>query len=132
MDMRAYAAEQASALLGRLAFHLNRAAKLPDPAADHDLRVALRRFSTCLQVFRQFFPNPERKKIRRQIREIMKLAADVRNRDVAIELARKSGVPADTPFLAVLEQERKHARKELKAGLARMENRDFSRKWRQG
>ena len=130
MEMRAHAAEQAAALLGRLAFRLNRAAKLPDADSVHDLRVAIRRFSLCLQVFRQFFPAAERRKIRRQLRRVMDLAAEVRNRDIAMEMARQAGLQPDTPLLATLEDERKQAQKELVARLLHLENRDFSRKWR--
>lgn len=130
MEMRAHAVEQAAALLGRLAFRLNRAAKLPDPDSVHDLRVAIRRFSLCLQVFRQFFPAAERRKIRRQLRRVMDLAAEVRNRDIAMEMARRAGLQAGTPFLTTLADERKQAQKELVARLVHLENRDFSRKWR--
>ena len=52
--MQRYAREQASTLLRRLAFRMNRAAKVRDADSIHDLRVAIRRFEQCLQIFHQF------------------------------------------------------------------------------
>lgn len=129
MPMRAYVTEQASALLRRLVFRAKRVMKLPDADAVHDLRVAIRRFTQCLRVFAQFFPSAETKKIRVRLRWVLRLAAEVRDRDIALALWKEAGLPSAS-VAARLARERKQAGERLVGGLRRLEERDFSRKWR--
>lgn len=129
MEMRAYVAEQAAALLRRLVFRAKRVMKLPDPDAVHDLRVAIRRFAQCLRVFAQFFPAAETKRIRRRLRGVMQLAAEARDHDIALALWKEAGLPA-TGVAARLARERKQDARRLIEGLRQLEERDFSRKWR--
>ena len=93
MTMREYARERAALLLRRLAFQMHRAARLRDPESIHDLRVSIRRFQQCLAVFHQFFPRGQAKKIRKRLHQIMQVAGEIRNRDIALELFEKSGLP---------------------------------------
>ncbi len=130
MQMRPYAVERASALLGRLVFRANRAVKQPDPEAIHDLRVAIRRFSQCLRVFRAFFPRGEVKKVRRRLRRVMDLAAEVRDRDIALQVYAEAGAPSQAALALQLGQERQQAKRELVEELGRIQKRDFSSKWR--
>src|SRR5260370_42493561 len=101
-----FASEQGSRLLGKLAFQVRHAAKQPNEEAIHDLRVSIRRLSQCLREFQQFFPRRETKKILKQLGKMMDLAAEMRNRDVAIELIGKNGRPAASAFGANLRQGR--------------------------
>ena len=110
--MDRYALEQGSTLLGRLAFRLGRAPRLHDPESVHDLRVAIRRFQQCLRVFHQFFPRGEAKRIRRRLRKVMNLSAEVRERDIALGLIKQSGAAADGRLGARLVQQRKKAQRE--------------------
>ena len=130
MQMRAYAVEQATALLGHLAFRVGPAVKRADPDSIHELRVAIRRFARCLRAFGQFFPGRESKKIRQRLRRIMDLSAEVRDRDVALDLCKKAGLPSDAPVLARLKQERQLTQQKLATKLVRLRTRDFSRRWR--
>jgi len=130
MQMRGYAVEQAASLLGQLAFRVGSAVKRADPDPIHDLRVAIRRFVRCLRVFGQFFPGRESRKIRRRLRRIIDLASEVRDRDVALELCKKAGLPSEAPVLARLRQERQGTQQQLVTKLARLRKRDFSRRWR--
>jgi len=130
MEMRAYALERANSLLRQLAFRVGPAAKRDDPDSIHDLRVAIRRFGRCLVVFGQFFPGRESSKIRRRLRRIMDLSAEVRDRDVALELCGKAGVPSDAPVLSSLRQVRDESRHKLVSRLERLRDREFSRVWR--
>jgi len=130
MQMRAHAVEQASLLLGRLVFRVNRAAKLANPDSIHGLRVAIRRFVRCLRVFRQFFPSNDSKKIRRLLDQIMSLAGEVRNRDIALGLCQEAGLPRTTTLTAPLIEGRKEAAQELVAQLKRLARRDHSLRWR--
>ena len=97
-EMDRFASVQASRLLGKLAFQVRHAAKHPNEEAIHDLRVSIRRLSQCLREFHQFFPRRQTKKILKQLGKVMDLAAEMRNRDVAIELIGKSGRLAESAF----------------------------------
>jgi CHAD domain-containing protein len=129
-EMDKFASVQASRLLGKLAFQVRHAAKHPNEDAIHDLRVSIRRLTQCLREFHQFFPRHETKKILKQLGKVMDLAAEMRNRDIAIELIGKDGRPAESAFLANLGQERELAKQKLTRALVQWRRRDFSRKWR--
>jgi len=129
-DIEKYAHEQASRRLNRFAFELRRASRSPDPDAIHDLRVSIRRLSQCLKIFSGFFPARESKKVRRRLQKILDVAAEVRDRDIAMELVRKAGVSADSPVLARLADERKLAEKRMAAALKRWARRELSSRWR--
>ena len=130
IETRKFALDQADRRLGRLAFQINRTLKSRDAEAVHDLRVALRRFSQVLRVFKPCFRGKEVRKIRRELKQIMDLAGDVRNCDIALKLMAKSqrrdttGVP---PKLGNLRREGERA---LIAFLRRWVDRKSSLKWR--
>ncbi len=125
--MDRFAAAQAARLLGKLAFQVRHAAKRPNEKAIKDLRVSIRRLSQCLDEFRQFFPRHHVKKILKQLGKVMDMAAEMRNRDVAIELI---GRPGGAAFRANLRREREQAKQELIRALVRWRRHDFTRKWR--
>jgi|RhiMetdeSRZDD1v2_1073273.scaffolds.fasta_scaffold619358_2 CHAD domain-containing protein len=127
--MDRFASAQAVRLLGKLAIQVRHAAKHPDEEAIHDLRVSIRRFSQCLREFRQFFPRRQTKKILKQVTLVMDLAAEMRNRDIAIELIGGDG-QAESVLAASLREEREQARRKLAKALEHWRDRDFSRKWR--
>jgi CHAD domain-containing protein len=127
--MQSYAREQASTLLRRLAFRMNRAAKVRDADSIHDLRVAIRRFEQCLQIFHQFLSGGHKKKIRRRLRRIMELSGEIRNRDIALDLLRQAGLPVRSSLSARLLRERREAQSNLLASFDRWGERDLFRKW---
>lgn len=129
MIMQDYARERAALLLRRLAFCMNRAAHLRDPDSIHNLRVAIRRFQQCLVVFHQFFPQGQTKKIRARLHQIMQIAGEIRNRDIALELFEKSGLPANPTLTARIRQEARELHAEMQRLLARWGRRDLSRRW---
>jgi CHAD domain-containing protein len=129
-EMDKFASVQASRLLGKLAFQVRHAVKHPNEEAIHDLRVSIRRLSQCLRELHQFFPRREMKKILKQLSKVMDLAAEMRNRDIAIELIGKDGRPSESVFIASLRQEREQATQKLSRALVQWRRRDFSRKWR--
>ena len=128
--MDQFASLQMNRLLGKLVFQVRRAAKHPDEDAIHDLRVSIRRFSACLREFRLFFPSRETKKILKQLGKVMDLAAEMRNRDIALELIAKPGREPEPEFLYALRREREQAKIKLTRALVQWRRRDFSRKWR--
>ncbi len=130
LTIEAYASAQTEALLERLAWQVGHTAKRCDPESIHDLRVEVRHLTNCLRVFKQFFAKPERKKIQPQLQALTKLAGEVRNRDIALEvLALVPGVQ-DGDLATQLAKERKQAELELVKALQRWTRRNLFRKWR--
>ncbi len=128
--MDRFARDWAASRLGRFVFEVRRALKSADADSVHDLRVSIRRLSQCLRIFPEFFPAPETKRIRRRLRRIMKLAAEVRNRDIAVELLAKASLGSRSSLVARLAEDRKLGERALAAELRRLARRDFSSKWR--
>jgi len=108
---------------------MNRAARLRDADSIHDLRVAIRRFEQCLQIFHQFLSGRHNKKIRRRLRKIMQLSGEIRNRDIALDLLKQAGVPARSALSARLLRDRREAQNKLLASFDRWGERDLFRKW---
>ena len=127
--MREYVRLQTGILLRGLASQLNRTARTGDAGAIHDLRVAIRRLSRCLRVFAQFYPARSWKPIRRRLSDLMDACGGVRDRDIAIELLEKAGVPAASPLVRQLDEERRAADGELRRELRRWKEDGFSRRW---
>lgn len=127
--MPSYAREQASTLLRRLAFRMNRAAKVRDADSIHDLRVAIRRFQQCLRIFHQFLAGGHKKKIRRRLQKTMELSGEIRNRDIALDLLKQAGLPARSALSVRLLRERRGAQSKLLASFDRWGERDLFRKW---
>jgi CHAD domain-containing protein len=128
--MREFVRLQTGDVLRRLASQVNRTARTGDADAIHDLRVAIRRLSRCLRVFAQFYRGQAWKKIRRRLADLMDACGSVRDRDIAIGLLQKAGVPPASPLLRQLAQERRAADRELRRELLRWKQRGFSRRWR--
>ncbi|MGA2325412.1 MAG: CHAD domain-containing protein [Bryobacteraceae bacterium] len=128
--IRKFALQLASALLRRFAFEVNRASKPGNPEAIHDLRVSIRRLTQCLRLFARFFPRGEAKRIRRELKALMTQAAQVRNRDIALELLRRAGIRPPAPVLARLAQEREREHRLLVEGLQLWSRRGSFKKWR--
>jgi CHAD domain-containing protein len=128
--MREYVRLQTGTLLRHLVSQVNRTARTGDAGAIHDLRVAIRRLSQCLRAFAQFYPGQASKKVRHRLSDLMDACGGVRDRDIAIDLLQKAGVPADSPLVQRLDAERRAADQELRQELQRWKARGFSRRWR--
>jgi CHAD domain-containing protein len=130
MNMREYVRLQTGILLRSLASQVNRTARSGDAGAIHDLRVAIRRLSRCLRVFARFYPGSSWKRMRRRLADLMEACGSVRDRDIAIGLLAAAGVPAASPLLRQLDEERRTADKELRRELRRWRDGGFRRQWR--
>src|SRR5271167_2440560 len=97
--MHEYAMEQMNRLLTTLAFQVRRAAKKPGPDQIHHLRVSIRRFTQGLQLFSDFFPKWEIKKIRRVLKRMMRLTSSIRDRDITLDFLAASEHTAHRPRL---------------------------------
>jgi CHAD domain-containing protein len=128
--MRKYAREQTAERLRRFAFELARVAKQADADAIHDLRVSIRRFTQCLRIFPQFMPKGKVKKVRRRLRTLMALAAEVRNQDIALELVTRAGAAQAEELKGALTQRRTQTEQDLLAAARQWNRQNVSRKWR--
>jgi CHAD domain-containing protein len=68
------------------------AAERDDEKSVHDLRVSIRRLTECLRTFEDLYPAAPRRKLRKQLRRLMKRAEHVRSADVDLDLLSKAGV----------------------------------------
>jgi CHAD domain-containing protein len=128
-SMQDYVIEQMNRLLTRLAFEVHRAAKKPGPVEIHDLRVSIRRFSQGLELFSDFFPKWEAKKIRRMLKRMMRLTSSIRDRDIALQFLNELRHTAHRPRLT---RERRVHQRQFAQMVRRWSARDFSAKWRAG
>ncbi len=124
-----YAVEQMNRLLTRLAYQVHRAAKKPGPDEIHDLRVSVRRFSQGLQLFADFFPQREVKKIRGMLKSLMRLSSAIRDRDITLEFLAEAGHVTHRPRV---EKERGAYQRQFCEMLLLWSAQDFSAKWRSG
>jgi len=127
---RKFAAEQADTRLGRLAFQINRTMKCRDADSVHDLRVAIRRFSQALRVFKPYFRGKEVRKIRRELTEMMDVAGEVRNSDIALNMISKSRASDTTGVRPKFEKHRQDSERALVGLLKHWVDRKSSLKWR--
>jgi len=124
-----FAIDQMNRLLTTLAFQVHRAAKKPGPDEIHDLRVSVRRFAQGLQLFGDFFPKWEVKKIRRMLKSLMRLTSHIRDRDITLDFLAEAGHTAHRPRL---EKERVAYQRQFSEMSRRWSAQDFSVKWRNG
>jgi len=124
-----YAIEQMNRLLTTLAYQVHRAAKKPGPDEIHDFRVSVRRFSQGLELFGDFFPEWEVKKIRRMLKRVMSVTSSIRDRDITLDFLSEAGRTAHRPRL---EKERLAYQRQFSEMLRRWSAQDFSAKWRNG
>ena len=130
IQTRRFASEQANRLLRRLAFQISQTSRSCNPTAVHDLRVAIRRFTQALIVFKPCFHGKEIRKIRRQLKRMMVQAGEVRNYDIALKLLSRSTVAAAAALAPKLQSQRKEAERDLTSVLKRWIDRKSSMKWR--
>jgi hypothetical protein len=130
--MRAFALQQTRTLLRRLAYQVSRASRPGDMQVIEELRTAVERFTRCLRVFGQFLPEGKSRKVRRELKEVLDLAAAVRSCHIALELSREALLPAGSGLVLTFSRERKEAETRLRASLRRLGRRNFSQKWRAG
>ena len=131
MTLREHVRSHTATLLRRLAFQVRQTAVRGDEESVHDLRVAIRRLRECLRTFKHLYPAAPRKKVRNELRKLMKCAEVVRSADVALELLRKSGVEDDAAPVKSIREQRSQYRLALQEELTALSNRSYTRNWRE-
>lgn len=119
METHTFAAAQAGRLLGRLTIEVGATSHSPDAEAVHDLRVAIRRFTQALAVFKPWIAPAERKKMRSRLKAIMTLAGEVRDCDVALRMLAASRAAGATALASEVGARRKSIEKRLLGALRR-------------
>jgi len=113
----------------RVAFEANRTEKSPNPEAVHDLRVAIRRLQQGLITFKALFPRKTAKRIRKQLKEVLSAAGNLRNCDIALGiLSEKKGL-STAGLIRHVEELRRRAQKSLLQILASLSLRTRVSKW---
>lgn len=125
-----FAVARADKLLSRLVSQVKRTLESPDTDQVHDLRVAIRRFTQVLIVFKRCFPGKEVKRVRKTLKKTMALAGDVRDLDIASDLAGESKLHEASIFRVEFKAERKAAARFLTEKLQRSTKRRVFSKWR--
>lgn len=128
--LKEYAARQSEARLDRFAYELRRGCQSTAADTVHDLRVSIRRYESCVDVFNGFFPARQARKFDKRLREILKPAGIVRDRDIALQLASEAGLTPDTPLVRVLSKQRQKLAKSFLDDVKRWSKRNPSDKWR--
>lgn len=105
---------QVDQLLDRLTREIHRTIAAPGRDQVHDLRVASRRFGQLVTVLDAAGGQGTRR-IRRRIKEIIRLAGGVRDYDIAAKLLAKFGAPSR--MQSALKRRRAEAENQLLAGL---------------
>jgi CHAD domain-containing protein len=129
--MEDYARQQTRDLLRRMEFQASRTCRLQKEDAVHDLRVSIRRLQQCLRVFRQFLPAAPRKKLRQELKRVLDMASEVRNRDIALDIVRQAEGLDTQALQRILQDERRRSARTLKQELQKWTKKNQQRKWRQ-
>jgi CHAD domain-containing protein len=126
-----YALTQTRVRLKRVTAALRRAAKHPeDPRVNHDLRVAIRKFSQCLRTFRGLFDPQPVKKMRKRLRQLMDLCGAKRDYDVGLQVLAAAGLPPDSPAVLKFREHRDNGLRALAYYLGGKRNRGMTDSWR--
>lgn len=104
---------------------------LEDPKADqvHDLRTSIRRLRETLRVFADFFPSKPTKAVRKELQTLMHLAAEIRNRDITLELIQDSGI-SNARLAKAMQGQRNSYRKKLLLELERIRDGSLEKQWK--
>jgi CHAD domain-containing protein len=114
-----FARAQALERLSEVSERMRQVRRNPNADAVHDLRVAIRRFSSVLQVFPECFSAKRAKKGRKRLKQVLKAAGEVRDRDIARGLAAQAET-GNGNFLGLrLERERRRSAQRLRSALAK-------------
>ena len=131
MTLKDHVRSHTVVLLKGLAVQVRLASTRTDEESVHDLRVAIRRLRECLRMFKEIYPPAPRKKIRKELRKLMKSAELVRSADIALSLMKEAGV-ADTDAQVRDMRERRAAhRSALRGDLASFASQPYTKAWRE-
>ena len=132
MTLREHVRPHTATLLRRMGYEVRQATLRMDADAVHDLRVSIRRLRECLRTFEDMYPAAPRKRIRKELRKIMKSAEQVRSADIAIDLLQSAGLEETAPLLHKIREQRARHRAQLHEELTALAGRTYTKTWREG
>ena len=94
MTLQVYAERKIGELEARVESEARKTLENGHADAIHDLRVSIRRLTQALRAFEALVGKKRAKQLRRRLRRWMDAAAEIRNRDIALELLAASGMEA--------------------------------------
>jgi len=125
-----FSAEQGSGALRSLNLQVVRTLRFPGIEAVHDLRVAVRRFRQVLKILKPWLPREESHLLKAELKELMKRAGDVRDRDIALDLLRALEIPGNRRIVSEVHDARANAAHALRESLREFQLRDTGAAWR--
>lgn len=131
MTLERYARVRVGRLLNRLEKEVQRAATERHADAVHDLRVSIRRLTQALRAFRSLLGRKRTRLVRTALREVMTIAAEIRSRDIALELFEAAKVPKDAPACRQLLKERADGSQRLLAKIRDWHRDRVCEEWRE-
>ena len=131
MTLREHVRSHTATLLRRLAFQVRQASVRGDEDSIHDLRVSIRRLRECLRTFEELYPSSPRKKVRAELKKLMKSAERVRSADIALSLLQKAGLDEAAPLLVEMREQRLVYSSTLQEDLKVLGSRPYTRNWRE-
>lgn len=129
-DIRTFAYLQVQSRLEKLDAELLRVAAAPSEEAVHDFRVSIRRFSQGLIVFGSLLPSDVVRKMRKRLRKLMKLAGEIRDRDIALEFLKDAGLSERDALWKRLARDRRESQARLVKKARRWSEAGRLRAWR--
>jgi CHAD domain-containing protein len=127
--MREFAEAQVNARLERVVAEIERMRTEMTEDAVHDLRVSIRRLAQALRLFGELLGKKAARALRQQVRPLLKCAGEVRNRDIAIAIVRRSKTPGAPALVRTLKEERTAAMNQLHVLLEAFHGVDLRRQW---
>ena len=105
---------------------------LTDRSADavHDLRVAARRLVSTIDCFRNVQQGSHIRVLRKRVKAILRAGREVRDRDIALELAARAALDSRSSVVANLEMQRAEAADALLDRIDRKRYGRFAEKWK--
>jgi CHAD domain-containing protein len=125
-----FSSEHGSGLLRALNLEVARASKFAGIEAVHDLRVAARRFRQALKILQPWLPDEESRLLRRELKELMERAGDVRDRDIALRLLRALDIPKNRRIVSEFHDARTACAHSLHQSVRDFQLRDTGAAWR--
>jgi CHAD domain-containing protein len=130
MTLDQFARARGGELLDRLEAEVANVSRNGDPEAIHRLRVSIRRLTQALRAMHELYPKRQTKPMRRKLRAMMDLAAEIRNRDVTLDLLVAAGIDRTSPICTRLDEERDAARGDLVVLARQWRRRKLPSDWR--
>lgn len=130
LPMDEFARQRVEELLDRLDAQVTNVSRQAGPEAIHDLRVSIRRLTQALRALKGLFSKRRIEPMRRDLRAMMNVAAEIRNRDIALELLQEAGVDPGAKLRTTLAGQRDSWRDEMSVLARRWRRRKIPVRWK--